>query len=440
MIEVAKNILTEQFLCTHCLGRQFALLGYGLSDKERGEIIQNALVMEYYEQISSDEKISQMIKNISKSNNELATRSFQKVTKEKIDQDKITCELCDGLFDKLPNFVSEIKQLLLKEDYQSFLIGAIFPAHLIEREDNFRAKYSITTSETMKEEFTREIGKSFGNETGKVPSFDLPDMTIIIDLSSNKIKLEKRSLYIYGRYRKFIRTIPQTRWPCWECDSKGCKKCNFTGKMYQESVEELIANPIIKITGGTGSKFHGAGREDIDALMLGNGRSFVLEIQDPKIRTINLKRIKKLVNRKAKGKVKVGQLAISNKKKLQDIKNSSTKTKKTYRAKIALEKEISSKLVLKIVQELHGIVIKQKTPQRVMHRRANLERPRTVYDIKVKKTGEKEIEAEITGQGGLYIKELISGDDGRTLPSFSSIIGFNAKCYQLDVIRLHYED
>ncbi len=439
MIEVAKKILTEQFLCTHCLGRQFALLGYGLSDKERGEIIQNALVMEYYEHISTDEEISQMIKNISKCNNEVATRSFYKATKEKVEQDKITCELCDGLFDKLSDFVLEIKQLLLKEDYQSFLIGAIFPVKLIEREDNFRAKYSITTSETMKEEFTREIGKSLSNETGKAPSFDLPDMTIIIDLQSNKIKLEKRSLYIYGRYRKYIRTIPQTRWPCWECDSKGCKKCNFTGKMYQESVEELIANPVIKITGGTGSKFHGAGREDIDALMLGNGRPFVLEIQDPNIRSVNLKRIKKIVNRKAKGKVKVGQLAITSKKKLQHIKNSSTKTKKTYRAKISLEDEISSELILKIIQELHGVVIKQKTPQRVMHRRANLERPRTVYDIKVKKTGEKEIEAEITGQGGLYIKELISGDDGRTLPSFSSIIGFKAKCYQLDVIRLHYE-
>ncbi|MHA1557035.1 MAG: hypothetical protein ACTSPM_08900, partial [Candidatus Heimdallarchaeota archaeon] len=91
MLEVAKNILTEQFLCTHCLGRQFALLGYGLSDKERGEIIQNALVMEYYEEIRSDEKISLMIKNISKCNNELATKSYHKVTKKKIEEEKICC-------------------------------------------------------------------------------------------------------------------------------------------------------------------------------------------------------------------------------------------------------------------------------------------------------------------------------------------------------------
>ena len=87
-----------------------------------------------------------------------------------------------------------------------------------------------------------------------------------------------------------------------------------------------------------------------------------------------------------------------------------------------------------------GQKIKQKTPQRVIHRRADLERPRMVYDLKVKKIAEDEIEAKITGQGGLYIKELISGDDGRTIPSFSSILGFGAKCYQLDVIQLHYED
>ena len=55
-----------------------------------------------------------------------------------------------------------------------------------------------------------------------------------------------------------------------------------------ESVEELLSEPILEATNGWQAKFHGAGREDIDVLMLGSGRPFVLEIKEPKIRKINL--------------------------------------------------------------------------------------------------------------------------------------------------------
>ena len=67
-------------------------------------------------------------------------------------------------------------------------------------------------------------------------------------------------------------------------------------------------------------------------------------------------------------------------------------------------------------------------------------RVKTVYSVSIKKLTEREIEAEIIGEGGLYIKELISGDDGRTTPSFSSILDCQAKCVQLDVVYLHTEN
>ena len=41
--------------------------------------------------------------------------------------------------------------------------------------------------------------------------------------------------------------------------------------------------------------------------------------------------------------------------------------------------------------------------------------------------------------GGLYIKELISGDDGRTKPSVSSILNKNCICKELDVLKVHDE-
>ena len=37
MLAKAIEILQEKHLCDHCLGRQFALLGFGLSNEERGK-------------------------------------------------------------------------------------------------------------------------------------------------------------------------------------------------------------------------------------------------------------------------------------------------------------------------------------------------------------------------------------------------------------------
>lgn len=69
---------------------------------------------------------------------------------------------------------------------------------------------------------------------------------------------------------------------------KGCESCNFSGKQYLISVEELISAEFINDAGAKGSKFHGAGREDIDVRMLGNGRPFILELKSPLKRSLDL--------------------------------------------------------------------------------------------------------------------------------------------------------
>jgi tRNA pseudouridine synthase 10 len=45
----------------------------------------------------------------------------------------------------------------------------------------------------------------------------------------------------------------------------------------------------------------------------------------------------------------------------------------------------------------------------------------------------------IKTQGGLYIKELISGDDDRTKPSVSDLLKMESICKQLDVIEVASE-
>ena len=46
VLEISKKILHEGPICDHCLGRQFAKLSTGLSNKERGQAMKLALVLE----------------------------------------------------------------------------------------------------------------------------------------------------------------------------------------------------------------------------------------------------------------------------------------------------------------------------------------------------------------------------------------------------------
>lgn len=443
MFQLGYRLLSEIKLCDHCFGRQFALLGYGLSNKERGRILKDAIVLELLENFAEkNDEIVNLLKKIAETGNKIAIQSLQKSNLLDLDyhNEGFFCEICNGIFERLDVFTDDIAKEIAGEDYKSFLIGAKFFPEILEKEDNLRAKHQISTGESIKAEFTREIGKLLMNKLDKIPEFKTPDLTIIMDLPRQEIIVEKRSLFIFGRYNKYIRTIPQTKWPCYDCNGKGCENCNFTGKRYQESVEEIIAKPVLKITKGIDSKFHGAGREDIDALMLGNGRPFVLEIREPIVRAIDLKKLEKEINRKAKKKVKVSNLAFANKKKVQELKDMAEKTKKTYRAQIELDKEISKNDAQNLVNKLTGIQISQQTPKRVLHRRADLVRNKMVFQVKVDFIDKTHLIANIEGQGGLYIKELISGDSDRTRPSFSSILDCNAKCTQLDVIYLHKPD
>lgn len=57
--------------------------------------------------------------------------------------------------------------------------------------------------------------------------------------------------------------------------------------------------------------------------------------------------------------------------------------------------------------------------------------------MSVKMIDPRHLELVVRCQGGLYVKELISGDGGRTTPSVSEILGCGARCTELDVIAVN---
>jgi tRNA pseudouridine synthase 10 len=63
-------------------------------------------------------------------------------------------------------------------------------------------------------------------------------------------------------------------------------------------------------------------------------------------------------------------------------------------------------------------------------------RKRKVIDIECLGVEDGKFRIEVLGDAGLYIKELISGDEGRTEPNLSLNLGADAKVTALDVIMV----
>jgi tRNA pseudouridine synthase 10 len=177
---------------------------------------------------------------------------------------------------------------------------------------------------------------------------------------------------------------------------------------------------------------HGAGREDIDARMIGTGRPFIMELVAPKIRSAGLKDLEQAINAAAEGRVSVELSRRADRAEVESIK--SAKEHKKYRILVEVDGLLSTDEFQNALSALSGATIRQRTPERVAHRRADKIRERTVIGIDLAGVEDGKYVVEVIGESGLYIKELISGDGGRTTPSLTEILKKPARVTSLDVV------
>lgn len=426
ILETAKKIIEEGPICDHCMGRQFAKLSTGLTNVERGQAIKLSMVMEgdaLFKENGDESLLEEMAHS-----SPYARKSL------KIEGENEKCWVCQGIFENLDVWAERGIQSIDEREYSTFLVGTKVSGLIGENEEILWSECGITQAEQFKTEMNREVGKLIAARTGKEVAFERPDILVTLDIAEGSTSVQVRSLYIQGRYRKLVRGIPQTRWPCRSCGGRGCEQCDNTGKQYPESVDELIGVEVIKAAKGRDTKFHGAGREDIDALMLGTGRPFVVEALDPIIRSVDVWELEKKINEFADGKVEVEGLKIVEKAVIENLKSS--KADKVYNLKVTFKEPVSADKLEDAINSLIGVQIHQRTPQRVAHRRGDIVRKRNVHNMQlIEKTDEYAI-IEVHCDGGLYVKELTSGDDGRTEPSLTGKLGIQATVAELNVVKV----
>ena len=67
-------------------------------------------------------------------------------------------------------------------------------------------------------------------------------------------------------------------------------------------------------------------------------------------------------------------------------------------------------------------------------------RKRGIRTIDVVDFSDNHAVLEIRAEHGTYIKELVSGDEGRTQPNFSELVDSQCKVERLDVVQLYLQE
>jgi tRNA pseudouridine synthase 10 len=417
ILERARDLVAAGPACDACLGRPFADRSFGLTNAERGKALRVSLALEDdddYEPTDADD-----------------------------------CWVCEGNCGAFDDWAERVVEALEDVDFHSYQVGTRVPPLIEENERLFREEAGMDpeAGELFKSEFNREVGKRVGQLTDTPVDMERPDVLALLNLDRGDVEVQVNPAFVYGRYRKVERDIPQTEWPCRECGGSGkqlgdsgeepCDHCDGTGYMYPTSVEQAVVPHVREAMDGDEATFHGAGREDVDALMLGTGRPFVAEVKHPRNRRPDVGSIEDRVNEEADG-VEVEGLRLATHDMVERVKE--LDASKTYRASVEFEGPVDPGDLAAVLDELEGTTIEQYTPERVDHRRANLTRTRTVYEISGELEDDTHGTVEVHGEGGLYVKELVHGDDGRTEPSLAGLLGVDCDVTALDVLSVEGEE
>lgn len=118
--------------------------------------------------------------------------------------------------------------------------------------------------------------------------------------------------------------------------------------------------------------------------------------------------------------------------KLKEGEESKTKT---YCALCVLpDSEVTPEILNSLNSTPVPLVLQQKTPIRVLHRRALMTRERSIYSIKaIAGKSNNLIKLYVQTQAGTYVKEFVHGDLGRTKPCVADLLKCNVDIVALDV-------
>jgi tRNA pseudouridine synthase 10 len=240
--------------------------------------------------------------------------------------------------------------------------------------------------------------------------------------AENLLVFFKSSVYIAGRYIKFSREMSQTPWVLDDGERRT-----------ETALTEYIENVIKPYFKADEYRFATSGREDVDVRMLGRGRPFSVEIINARKHTFTREEYTEMRDKinASTNLMKVHDLQAIEKKDCNIIQQGEETKKKHYRCVVWTSRGVTEEEAAKLNRS-EEFVIDQRTPIRVLHRRSSAVRKKTIHSMQCKYVSPHYLVLDLVTQAGTYVKELVHGDMGRTVPCIASMLDCEADLLRLD--------
>jgi len=319
------------------------------------------------------------------------------------------------------NFIAEIQTEWSDETQELECMPLLCPREYATRAKNIHVyNMGVYSREGIKKSLCGVDDKLFLKHYPVPPTVPSTDISV-------KTQLLRASSWIGGRYCKYSRELPQTPWFI-----NNERKC-------ETSVEELLHSCISDSVQATELKFLSSGREDVDVRMLGTGRPFAIECCNPKKAKFTSDELSKLQAdfNKLNLDVSINDLKVLSKNDIKKLKEGEEEKRKGYTALCVTSDKVDTEKLSELAS-LKDLKLEQLTPIRVLHRRANAVRIKTIHEMSFTTDGlpPNMFKVNLITSAGAYVKEFVHGDFNRTKPSLKTLLGVDTDILALDVMEV----
>jgi tRNA pseudouridine synthase 10 len=327
------------------------------------------------------------------------------------------CYICRGLMSEKDAIIKKIISATRDYQFDTFLLGAVLPTQIYEREDAMRARLKIRGKESAKSQLTRQLGMAFAEKSGRKVDYLVPDLVINLHIDKENnvdVSTQSRPVTFGGRYKKKEKGFSQKQDRCAMCGGKGCGNCSQSGLSGYDSVEGVIARSVMDATGGETPRFTWLGSEDRSSLVLGRGRPFYVKVFNPRKRKIGKITVRSgpvVTALSPAGSVPAGSSRFT------------VKTRILVQCERALVKSDLQK-----IKSLAGAEVR-------FNNRAK-SATKKIYSVTARLADDNNVVLTIHADGGLMIKQLVGGEEYMS-PNISELLGTKCQCTAFDILDVH---
>ena len=363
-------------------------------------------------------QVSKMLKNYNlcqKCTKRLISKSYEKKYVKPTKFSTSKCYICKDIFETLDLMLFDIYEKINTFDFKTFNLGLSLKNSYLERDDFLKSKFKIKGIENIKFSISNELAKKISKKTKSRKNIEEPDIFLQINLKDDSCVVRSKPIFVYGRYNKKIRNMPQKLKSCKSCNGSGCHNCNFTGLENIESVEGKISYLLKKKFDANRVQINWIGGEDQSSLVIGNGRPFFAKIINPKKR-----------NRLLRKSSDLDTVSLSELRKLSIQPKGSVPFKYEVSITIDTKKPITSSTLKKLFILKNAEIMNQSKDKKNNSKR--------IFDVHYKKLGKTTFLLDLFVDGGLPLKSFIQNSD--LTPNLSELLENQCLCKKLDFKKI----